>query len=154
MSLIFVREEEQGTSLFLRMNSLVDAVYISKLIFNILFFLVIQILVTALFLFFFQIEIQHSILFFLSIFSGGLALSSSTTILGAMVAKAGGKGSLFTVISFPIILPVLWVSISLTESAIDSVKFPGYGNVIFLLAFAGFLSLISIILFKFIWMEE
>ena len=153
LSHIFVREEEQGTALFLRINSSVDSVYFSKLIFNVLFFLIIQILVTLLFLFFFQIEVKYILLFVLSIFSGGLALSSSTTILGAMVAKAGGKGALFTVISFPIILPVLWVSIAITESAIDAFAFPGYGNVIFLLSFSGFLVLISTILFKYIWVE-
>jgi heme exporter protein B len=88
------------------------------------------------------------------IFSGGVSISSATTILGAMVSKAGGKGSLFTVISFPIILPVLWIAISTTSVAIEKAGASDYSNILFFLAFPGVLISLSFLLFRYIWVEE
>ncbi|MCP4130643.1 MAG: heme ABC transporter permease CcmB [bacterium] len=154
LSHIFVREEDERTALFLRLNSPVEVIYLSKLIFNIIFFTIILLVIVPLFIFLLRVSITHLPLFAASVFAGGLAISASTTILGAMVAKAGGKGSLFTIISFPILLPVLWVSISSTSASLDSTALPNYNNIIFLLAFSGMIIGISFLLFRFIWIEE
>jgi heme exporter protein B len=71
-----------------------------------------------------------------------------------MVSKAGGKGSLFTIISFPIILPVLWIAISATSAAIEKSGASDYGNTLFFLAFSGVLISLSFLLFRYIWVEE
>jgi len=151
---IFIREVEEGTSLFLRLNSSIDAIYISKLIFNIFFFIIIETAVTVLFIFFLQVEIKNTAPFLLTVFSGGLAISSSTTLLGAMVSKAGGRGSLFTVISFPVLLPVMWISISSTTSALSEAHVQNYKNILFSIAFSGIIIILSMLLFKYVWIEE
>jgi heme exporter protein B len=151
---IFTREEEERTSLFLRLNTSLESIFLSKLIFNFLFFLVLQMVVCPLYIFFLQIEVKSPFLFMLIVFSGGISISSATTILGAMVSKAGGKGSLFTVISFPIILPVLWIAISKTSEAMGKAGASDYGTVIFFLAFSGVIISLSFLLFRYIWVEE
>jgi heme exporter protein B len=151
---IFTREEEERTSLFLRLNTSLESIFLSKLIFNFLFFLVLQAVVCPLYIFFLQIEVKSPLLFLLVIFSGGISISSATTILGAMVSKAGGKGSLFTVISFPIILPVLWIAISATTEAMEKGDASGYSTIIFFLAFSGVIISLSFLLFRYIWIEE
>ena len=153
LSHIFVREEDQSTSLFLRITVPVDSIFISKFIFNQVFMLIVLAVVTPLFLFFLQVNVIHLFHFIITILAGGVSIAAATTILAAMVAKAGGKGSLFTIISFPILLPVLWISISSTNSALNS-ALPTTGNVLFLLAFSGFISVISFLLFRFVWLEE
>jgi len=151
---VFIREEDQGTALFLRMNSSPDSIFLSKLIFNILFFLIILLTVVPLYLFFLQVNVLFPLYFILTILIGGVTISASTTILAALVSKAGGKGSLFTVISFPILLPVLWVSISSTNSTLVKTGRMNYGNLIFLLAFSGLIISISLLLFRSIWDSE
>ena len=151
---IFIREEEQGTSLFLRMNAAPEIVLTSKLIFNIALFFLLQIVITPLFLFFLQIQIKSILPFIINLIAGGFALTSSTTILAAIVAKAGGRGSLFTIISFPIILPILWTSINATFQSLEDAAYSGYGNIVFLLAFSGALISLSYMLFEYIWMDE
>ncbi len=136
LSHIFIREEEENTSIFLKLNSSAETVYISKLIFNLLFFLIIQSIISPLYIFFLQIDVKSPLLFILTVFSGGVSISSSTTFLAAMVSKAGNKGSLFTVISFPILLPALWVAISSTTNSFQTANYPDYGNILFLLAFS------------------
>lgn len=154
LSHIFIREEEQETALFLRLNSNPAVVLTSKLLFNIFLFFVLQLIITPLFMFFLQMEVKAVLIFIAVVIAGGLAMSSSTTILAAIVAKAGGRGSLFTVISFPIILPVLWIAINTTTRAISDPFFEEYGNIVFLLAFSGAITVLSYLLFEYIWIEE
>ncbi len=153
LSHIFVREEDQSTALFLRINVNVDSIFISKYIFNQIFMAIIVAVITPLFLFFLQVQILHIPHFIFSVMIGGFSIAAATTILAAMVAKAGGKGSLFTIISFPILLPALWISISSTSAALKAPP-PPEGNLLFLLAFSGFISVISFLLFRFVWLEN
>lgn len=153
LSHIFVREEDQATALFLRVSVTTDSIFISKFIFNQIFMAVMLVVVTPLFLFFLQVNVIHVVYFILTIAAGGTAIAAATTILAAMVAKAGGKASLFTIISFPVLLPVLWISISSTTDALRQGN-PSYGNVVFLLAFSGFISAISFLLFRAVWLDD
>jgi len=150
---IFIREEEEKNSLFLSLYYTPEEIYISKLIFNIALFLSISVIVTSLYLFFLQVFPVYLFLFILTVISGSIAIASVTTILGGMVSKAGSGSSLFTVISFPVLLPVLWTAISLTSVSIDGAGVPEYRNIIFLLAFSGVIVSISYLSFKFIWTE-
>ena len=151
---VFTREEEEQTALFLRLNILPESVYISKLLFNMGFFLVMEAVVCPLYVFFINVTIQHTGLFILTVLCGGIAISSATTMLAAMVAKAGGKGSLFTIIAFPIVLPVLWVCISTTVTSLDRSAVVTMNNIFFLLAFSGAIVAISFLLFKYVWLEQ
>ena len=150
---IFIREEEEQNSLFLSIHYSPEDIYISKLVFNIALYLSIAILVTPLYLFFLQILPVYKILFILTLFSGSVAIASVTTILGAMVSKTGSGTSLFTVISFPVLLPVLWTAISLTAVSFEGGGIPEYKNILFLLAFSGVIICASYLSFKFIWTE-
>ena len=151
---IFTREEEEGTALFLQLNSTPESVFAAKLIFNLLLFLSLEALVAPLFLFFLQVSVGNMPLFLMVTGAGGVAIASSVTLLAAMVARAGGKGSLFTVISFPVILPVLLVAIRTTHQAFEK-PWPGpLGNVLFLLAFSGGVTALSFLLFHFIWQDS
>lgn len=150
---IFTREEEEGTALFLMLNTGAEAVFASKLIFNVVLFLLLEALVTPLYLFFLQVPVASILLLVLTIAAGGMAIACSVTLLAAMVAKAGGKGSLFTVISFPIILPILLVNITTTLAALEK-PWPGpVSNVLFLLAFSTGVTVLSFLLFHFIWQD-
>ena len=150
---IFIREEEEQNALFLSLYYSPEEIYISKLVFNLMLFLCIAALVTPLYLFFLQILPIYKILFLLTVISGSIAIASVTTILGAMVSKTGSGSSLFTVISFPILLPVLWTAISLTNVSIEGGGVPEYRNILFLLAFSGVIICASYLSFKFIWTE-
>ena len=153
LSHIFIREEEEDTSIFLSIHSEAEEIYIAKLLFNFILFIVITVVVTPLYLFFMQIWPENFIFFASSVFCGSTALSSITTTLGAIVAKTSMRSSLFTVISFPLTIPVLWISINLTASSLEGGSVDLL-NLLFLLAFSGVIVSFSYLLFKFIWMEQ
>lgn len=154
LSHIFLREIERGTRIFLSLNSAPESVFAAKLLFNIIFFFILQSIAAPAFLFFFQIVPADASGFALAVLAGGLAISSASTILGAIAARAGGRGSLFTVISFPVMLPPLWTAIGLTERAISGSGRAGAGGLLFLLAFSGAVIFLSLLIFRHIWMED
>ena len=149
----FIREEEEKTSLFLSLHYSPEEIYIAKLIFNIVLMLSISVIVTPLYLFFLQVVPVYLDLFCVVTLSGSIAIASVATIFGAMVAKANAGSSLFALISFPILLPVLWTTISMTAISIEGTAVKEYGNIIFLLAFSGVIILTSYLAFRFIWKD-
>jgi len=151
---VFVREEEQDTSLFLRIHSQPETVYLSKVIFNILVFFLLQMAITPLYIFLLQVEIRMISAFIMIVIAGGLSISTTVTILAAIIAKAGGKSSLFTVISFPLVLPILWIAISATRATLEVRGRFELNNLYFLLAFSGVMIALSYILFEYIWLDE
>jgi heme exporter protein B len=154
LSNIFIREEENGNSLFLRINSKPEIIFISKLLFNISLFFFLQIIIVPLFIFFLRLDVISALPFAGIMLSGGLAISSTTTILAAITSKSGGKGSLFTIISFPVILPVIWIASDATAKILSDPEYSGMESIIFLLAFSMPVTVLSYLLFNYIWAEE
>jgi len=88
------------------------------------------------------------------IISGLLNPTEGATIIAAIISKASAKGALFTVLSFPILLPVLITGISATrticfKSNLSAVS----GELQALFAYAVVLITASIMLFEFVWNE-
>ncbi len=154
LSHIFAREQDQSTALFLRITISEDSVFISKFIYNQIFLLIILAVVTPLFVLLLQLEVIHIEYFILSVVAGGVAIAAASTIIAAIAAKAGGKGSLMAVLSFPVLLPVLWTSIYATKNSMEAARPLNYDNLFFLLAFSGFISVISFLLFSYVWKED
>ena len=151
---IFIREQEEGTALFLTLHSRAESIFLSKLVFNTLFFIALELIITPLFLFFMQLFPDKPAHFATILLAGGLAISSSTTLLGAMVSKAGGKGALFTILSFPLLLPIIWIAIIETTRSLQKTADASGGNLVFLLAFSGLVMALSYLLFRFVWYSD
>jgi heme exporter protein B len=154
LSHIFVREEERGTSLFLRLSSGPHAVLTAKLLFNMVFFLALQTVIAPLFVFFMEGSVASPAGFALSVLAGGAALASSATVLSAMAAKSGARGALFTVISFPIMLPVLMTAAGATAASLETPGHLAGRETVFLLAFSGAMIAVSYLVFEYIWIDE
>ena len=58
-------------------------------------------------------------LFALTIVLGNLGLSAVMTIIAALISKASSKGTLYPVLSFPLLLPLMLATISATWMTID-----------------------------------
>lgn len=150
----FLREEDHGTALFLKLHSSVTSILASKLIFNAILFIFLQVIITPLAIIFFQLSIPSVSFFLISLLCGGFAITATVTILSAIVARSGGHGSLFTIISFPLLLPVLWISIESTRNSLEQVSYWDTRSVIFLLAFSGMITALSFLLIPYIWLDE
>ena len=151
---IFIREEESGTSLALRLAAPPDAVYIGKLLFNLILLSVLTVIITPLFFIFTNAPVSSTIDFIPILILGVLGLCSATTLIAAIIARAAVKGALFAVLSFPIIIPLLLTLVISTQKLFEG---SGVGSVMtelqFLLAYMVVMIVGSLMLFKFVWTE-
>lgn len=151
----FVSEEERGTALTLQLIASPTTVFTGKLIFNIILVFAMNTVIAILYAGLFEaFVVQNFTLFLLSFILGNIGLAISSTIIAAIIAKAGAKGTLYPVLSFPILLPLILTSVQLTLFAFDGTTFE---KSIFELAIVVSYDVImltaSYMLFDFIWKE-
>jgi heme exporter protein B len=120
LSRIFVSEEERGTTMTLQLVASPSVVYFGKLIFNCGLTLTLSLAVTILYLTVFPAFMIKSVaIFTLTIFLGSLGFAAAATIIAAIIAKANTKGTLYPVLSFPILIPLLMTVMKSTTRALD-----------------------------------
>ena len=151
---VFIREEESGTALALRLAAPSDPVFVGKLLFNFMLLAVMTVIITPLFFIFTDAPTDGLPSFLLVLVLGVLGLCGATKLVAAIIAKAAVKGALFAVLSFPVLVPLLLTVVRATQKVFD-----GYAaaeiltELQFLLAFAVVMIVGSALLFKFVWQE-
>jgi len=152
LSRTFGQEEETGTVIALKMAADPEPVFIGKYLFNIVLLLSLAVLVVPLYLIMFNLPVIQAGGFIAALFLGVIGLAGAGTILAAIASKAGAKGALFTVLSFPILLPLLVGAISVTRTAL------GYGDpgaialdLWLLIFYNGTVAAVSFLLFEYVW---
>ena len=155
LSRTFVREEETHTAPALRLAAPATAVYLGKYLFNLLLLLLLEAIVVPLFIGMIGLELNNPVLFFLILALGNLGLAGVTTVIAAMVAQASARGALFSVLSFPLLLPLLISSIEGSRLALGGASLAeGRPNLQALLAYAVAMVTVSLMLFPTIWNES
>jgi len=151
----FVSEEERGTVMTLQLVASPDQIFTGKLFFNLVLVFVMNIVITLLFgMLFDQFIIRNYILFFAAFILGNIGIAVSSTIIAAIISKASGKGTLYPVLSFPILLPLILTLLQLTKFAIDGVSVNDSLTELFILfSYDVIMSTASYMLFDFIWKE-
>lgn len=154
LSHIFVREEETHTSDTLKLVSPATSVFVGKLFFNLFLLFALELITVPLFIAVMNLDILNPSLFVLVIFLGSLGLAAGGTMVAAIISKAGAKGALFTILSFPILLPVLISGISATKKAVTEPLISSASSELqALIAYAVVITTASILLFDFVWNE-
>lgn len=153
LSRVFVQEQEAGTMIALRIYASGQAVIFGKLLFNVIVLLALTILVIPLFIMFLNVEVYHWPVFIIILILGDVGIAAASTITASMVAKTQGKNALFTVLTFPILLPQLLSSISATTKILADTQ-PDIWEIIFLATYNVVVITASSILFDYLWYEE
>ncbi|HPO54602.1 MAG: ABC transporter permease [Ignavibacteriales bacterium] len=152
---VFVSEEERGTTLTLQLIARPETVLSGKLIFNLVLTLAMNIVITFLYSALFPAFVIKSLmLFFITFILGTLGIAISSTIIAAIISKAGSKGTLYPVLSFPILLPLILILINLTKISMDGTPFgEAIMDVLFLASYDVVMLSVSYLLFDFIWKD-
>ena len=116
LSHAFVREVEGHTMALLRLVASPTAIAIGKLLFNLLFLVVIEVVTVPLFLVLMGAAPPRWPAFLGVLALGSLALGAGATLVAAIVAQTRGRGALFAGVSFPLLLPVLAAAVSGTRA--------------------------------------
>lgn len=155
LSRAFVSEEERGTALTLQLIASPATVFSGKLLFNLVLVFLMNIVITVLYsALFSEFYIKNFFLFVLTFLIGNIGIAVSSTLIAAIIAKAGSKGTLYPVLSFPILLPLILTSVKLTTFAIDGTTVSdAIFELIIIICYDIVMISASYILFDFIWKD-
>lgn len=150
----FVAEEERGTVLLLQLNTHPSMVYAGKLLFNILLVLGLSAVAVVIFIVLLRVSVASIGLFAATIVLGGLGLSGATTLLAAIMARAGRGGPLLPVLLLPLLIPHLLSVVSATQMALGGASWrAAIDELTTLVAFAGVTITASVLLFDYVWSD-
>ena len=151
---IFIREEEKHTADTLKLVAKPISIFLGKFLFNFLLFIALQVIIIPLFFAVMNYGVEGVVTFFSVLAIGAVGLSAGSTLIAAIISKAGAKSALFTVLAFPILLPVLVAGISGTKIAVVNENISAAGDELQMLFAYGVVVITgSILLFDFVWKE-
>ena len=155
LSRTFVSEEERGTVMTLHLLAKPLAIYFGKLLFNLVLLLLLNAVTVGLYLVVISnFVVKSYAIFLLTIILGTFGLASAATIIAAIIAKANTRGTLYPVLSFPILLPLLLTVITATQKATEGAMFIEAMNEFqVLVSYFVVITAVSYILFEHIWKE-
>ena len=145
----FVHEEESQTATALRLSATPSALFCGKLLYCLTLVGALELLVTPVFATLMNLEVANPALLAGTLAAGGYGLAAGSTLVAAIIAQARTKGTLFSVLAFPILLPLLLLAVELTFSAVGG----GSGGVALpqLLLYDASITVAGLMLFPVVW---
>lgn len=145
----FVQEEETHTAMALRLAATPSALFCGKFLYGLTLVLALEALVTPVYLIMTSLEVTSLWLLTAVLCAGGYGLAMGSTLVAAIIAQARTKGTLFSVLAFPVLLPLLVLTVELTRGAASGL--PGGVTLPVLLLYDGSVTVAGLMLFPVVW---
>ena len=152
LSRVFVQEQEAGTLFTLRLYANGQAVYWGKTLFNSLLLIALTVLVIPLFVILLNFTIPLWLELSVLLVLGDIGIATVSTLTALMVCRTGGKGALFTVITFPLLLPQFLMVIASTTRVFDGIL-PEVQDFVFMAGYDMTVLIATSILFDYLWYD-
>lgn len=147
-------QESRGRLLYYYTIASPQAIVLSKIIYNALLVCILSLLTYGVYGLMIGNPAKDFLQLFLVIISGSVGLSSILTLVSAIASKANNSITLMSVLSFPVILPLLIVLVKLSKNAIDginwSVNYPYFISVLLLNVIV---IVLAFVLFPYLWRD-
>ncbi len=155
LSRSFVSEEERGTSMTLQLWVTPSSVLVGKLLFNSLLIYILNVMIILAYMLTMpSFVVKTPLIFFTTILIGTFGLSAASTFIAAIISKANSKGTLYPVLSFPILLPLLMSVIDATRLSVDGAAFgEAIGDFKIMFSYCVVVTTVAIVLFDFVWRD-
>jgi len=152
LSRVFVKEEDSHTAKTLRLAARPSAVFIGKYLFNLVLLLALYAIIVPLYCALMAYSVEGVAGLVLVLLTGAVALSATSTIVAAIIARASGSATLFAILTMPLVLPLLVIVIQGTRAAAASAELaavlPALRGIVSL---AGVTLITSVYLFPVVW---
>jgi len=156
LSRTFVSEEERGTTMTLQLVATPSTVYFAKLLFNTALTFSLTIAVTVLYMTVFSnaFVIKTMSIFIGTVVLGSIGFASASTIIAAIVAKANTRGTLYPVLSFPILIVLLMTVMGATTKSLEGEELSSaLGDFQILVGYILAMTGGSYLLFDYVWKD-
>lgn len=121
---LFVAEEETHTATALRLAATPSALFCGKLLYGLTLMVALELITTPLYLAMVQLPVVSPGLLAATLAVGAVGLAATSTLVAVMVAQARGRGTLFAVLLFPVLVPLLVMAVALTRQAVSGEPAP------------------------------
>ena len=152
LSRVFVKEEDAHTAKTLRLAAQPLAVFFGKYLFNLILLAALFTLIVPLYCALMNYRVASVGGLAVVLAAGAVALSATSTIVAAIIARASGSTTLFAILSVPLVLPLLVMLIQGTRAAAAgtglAVVFPAVQGIVSL---GGAVLIVSACLFPVVW---
>ena len=145
----FVHEEEIKTATALRLAAEPSSLFCGKALYNLTLILALELLITPLYMMVLQMPVAAAPELVLTLVLGGYGLAVGSTLIAAMVGQARARGTLFAVLAFPILLPLLKFAVQATLGAV--MNEPTQAAISLIALYDATLTVASLMLFGVIW---
>lgn len=145
-------QEQQGRQLYYYMIASPESIIFSKIIYNSGLTLVLALLGYLVFSVILGNPVQDQGLFLLNVVLGSLGFSACLTMVSGIASKASNNATLMAILSFPVIIPILLMTIRVSKNAIDGLDWSvSVDKLLTLLAINAIISATAYILFPYLW---
>ncbi|SFF39893.1 heme exporter protein B [Pedobacter antarcticus] len=147
-------QESKGRQLYIYTIASPLALIISKTIYNVLLMLLLTLIALAFYTLVFDYVPQDMLLYIIATILGSISFSMIFTMVSAIASKAGNGGMLMSILSFPVIIPVITVLIKLSKNAIDGLdRSVSLDEIGILLTINVLVAAFSLLLFPYLWKD-
>ena len=148
----FLQEADKKTWDLLKLHAEPADIFTGKILYNFLFLLILHLFTFFFYLFMMNMSVVSVPYFIAAILFGAAGLASVTTLTSAMIAKADRRGSIFSVLCIPLLVPLLLILTSVTKSALLEGATPdAIDDLVALIGYCGVTITAGVLLFDFIW---
>lgn len=144
--------QKEGRNLYYYLLVRPEALILAKMIYNALLLIVLSVLGLIFYSVVMGNPVQDMAMFIAALLLGCIGLACSLTLISGIAAKAGGNMALMSILSFPVILPVILLVIKVSKSAIDGIdRSISYDEMIVLSALNAIIIAVCRMLFPYLW---
>ena len=128
---------------------------IAKILYNMIFMLCLSFVTFFFYGFFIKNEVENLTLFFIVLILASTGLAGVLSLMSAIASKANGNFAIMSILSFPVLMPLILVVIRLSKQAVDGIEWAGVGfDLILILGALNVLTLaLSFLLFPYLWKD-
>ena len=125
---------------------------LAKIMFNMVLMLVISLITLFFYIWFIGGDIQNFSLFFTTLALSSTGFAGVLSLMSAIAAKANNNFALMSILSFPVLMPMVMVSIRLSKQAIDGLSWAvSYDFLLILAALNVLVIMLANLLFPYLW---
>lgn len=145
-------KESKGLGLFNYTYYSARDFILAKIAFNMVLMLVISLITLFFYIWFVGGEINNFALFFATLALSSTGFAGVLSLMSAIAAKASNNFALMSILSFPVLMPMLLVSIRLSKQAIDGLSWAvSYDFLLILAALNVLVIMLANLLFPYLW---
>lgn len=144
--------EKKGRDIYYYSIAAPKVIILSKIVYNSFLTLLLSFTGYVLFILLLKNPIADLTLFALTLALGAMGFASSLTLLSGIAAKANNSHILMAVLSFPIVISVLMITVKVSKNCIDGLdRSVSTNDLLTLLAINCLVTAASYLLFPYIW---